>query len=187
MKHVTSVFDLDTAARRALAVVNALRWQPAPAEAAARAAEVFAEYGETGVTVTESDGAALLAAADQLRAVFAAAEDPGAAAGLLNGLLARYAGPPRLSAHDGAHWHLHVDRADDAPWDAWLLASGALALAVLLASAGHDRPPFGTCDAADCRMCYLDSGRGGGRRYCSPRCATRTRVAAFRARSTATT
>ena len=100
---------------------------------------------------------------------------------------ARYAGPPRLSAHDGAHWHLHVDRADDAPWDAWLLASGALALAVLLASAGHDRPPFGTCDAADCRMCYLDSGRGGGRRYCSPRCATRTRVAAFRARGTATT
>jgi CGNR zinc finger len=181
MKPVTSVFDLETAASRALAVVNALRWESEPAAAAALAAEVFVAYGETGVTVTEADGAALLAAASELRAVFVAGDDPDRAARLLNALLARYAGPPRLTAHGGASWHLHVDRHDDVPWDEWLLASGALALAALLAAAG-DRPAFGACGAGDCRMCYLDSGRGGGRRYCSSRCATRTRVAAFRAK-----
>ncbi|MFL6076730.1 MAG: CGNR zinc finger domain-containing protein [Mycobacteriales bacterium] len=183
MKDVTSVFDLDTAANRALAVVNTLRWESGPASAAALAAEVFQEYGEADPTVTESDGAALLAAADALREVFAAGDDPDTAARLLNALLARYAGPPRLTAHGGAPWHLHVDSDDDAPWAEWLLASGALALAALLAAAGGDRPAFGVCGAADCRMCYLDSGRGGGRRYCSSRCATRTRVAAFRGRS----
>lgn len=185
MKDVTSVFDLETAANRTVAVVNALRWQPEPAAAAALAAEVFTAYGETAVTVTEADGAALLAAAGELRAVFAAGDDPDAAARLLNALLARYAGPPRLTAHGGTPWHLHVDRDDDAPWDEWLLAGGALALAALLAAAG-DRPAFGVCGAADCRMCYLDSGRGGGRRYCSSRCATRTRVAAFRAKAPTT-
>src|SRR5205823_5466585 len=102
---------------------------------------------------------------------------------LLNDLLARHAGPPRLTAHGGTPWHLHVDRDDAAPWAEWLLAGGALALAALLAAAGG-RPAFGACGAADCRRSYLDSGRGGVRRYCSSRCATRTRVAAYRARGT---
>jgi predicted RNA-binding Zn ribbon-like protein len=102
------------------------------------------------------------------------------AAALLNDLLAEHAGPPRLSAHDRTPWHLHVDTADDAPWDAWFLASSSLALATLLAD--RQAPLGGICYVHDCTHPYVDLGRGAPQRYCSQPCATRTRVAELRRR-----
>ena len=51
------------------------------------------------------------------------------AAAAVNELLERYCAPPRLMRHDGWPWHLHVDGGDDEPWQRWMGASGAFALA----------------------------------------------------------
>ena len=84
--------------------------------------------------------------------------------------------------HEGWDWHVHVDRADDAPWDEWLASSAALALATLLA--GSLELPWGECAAAGCRRVYVHDGRGDPRRYCSTTCATRERVRRHRAATT---
>lgn len=120
--------------------------------------------------------------AARLREVFAAAGVDEAAA-LLNRMLAEGARPPRLTTHHGrSTWHLHVDSHDDAPWAEWFLTSSAMALAVLLAD--HQRVPGGICAAGGCDRPFADSSAGSPRRFCSPRCATRARVAEHRARRT---
>jgi predicted RNA-binding Zn ribbon-like protein len=165
------------AARRAADLLGALRRDP-PARAEVEA--VLIRYGEPEpVALTDDDLRALRAAATRLMPVFRARTADEAAA-LLNELLSEHAGPPRLTAHDGAPWHVHVDAADDAPWDEWFLASSSLALATVLAE--RQAPPGGICDAQDCTHPYVDLGRGKPRRFCSEACATRTRVAEFRRR-----
>jgi predicted RNA-binding Zn ribbon-like protein len=171
--------DLGTAnaARRAADLLGALRADPPDRDAVEA---VLLRYGEPEPPrLTEDDLIALRRAATRLMPVFHATTTDEAAA-LLNDLLAAHAGPPRLSAHDDTPWHLHVDAADDAPWDEWFLASSSLALATILAD--RQAPPGGICHAHDCTHPYVDLGRGAERRYCSQPCATRTRVAALRSR-----
>jgi hypothetical protein len=102
-----------------------------------------------------------------------------AVAGRANRLLDRAQTPPRLSNHDGTAWHLHVT-ADEAPWADWLAAVAGLGLARLLAEDGVAR--LGRCAAPSCRRAFAGGLRNHPRRYCSPTCANRGRVAAFRAR-----
>lgn len=102
-----------------------------------------------------------------------------AVAGRVNRLLDRAQTPPRLSNHDGTAWHLHVT-ADEAPWADWLAAVAGLGLARLLAEDGVAR--LGRCAAPSCRRAFAGGLRNHPRRYCSPTCANRGRVAAFRAR-----
>ncbi|MEN3280122.1 MAG: hypothetical protein V7607_1262 [Solirubrobacteraceae bacterium] len=171
--------DLGTAnaARRAADLLGALRADP-PDRAEVEA--VLVRYGEPEpLWLTDDDLASLRRAAARLLPVFHASTTDEAAA-RLNDLLAERAGPPRLTQHDGTSWHLHVDAADDAPWDEWFLASSSLALATLLAD--RQAPPGGICEAHDCTHPYVDLGRGAARRFCSEPCATRTRVAALRRR-----
>jgi hypothetical protein len=97
----------------------------------------------------------------------------------VNRLLDRAQTPPRLSNHDGTAWHLHVT-ADEAPWADWLAAVAGLGLARLLAEDGVAR--LGRCAAPSCRRAFAGGLRNHPRRYCSPACANRSRVAAFRAR-----
>ena len=113
----------------------------------------------------------------KLYAVFTAA-DTETAAESINNLLDKYTHKPRLSAHGDSPWHLHVDSNDHAPWAEWFAASSAFALAVLLAE--KQQNPAGLCASPTCRRPFIDLGKGGGRKYCSPRCATRERVAAYR-------
>src|SRR5687767_2651402 len=94
-------------------------------------AAVLTSFGEADVDLGADDGVGIGTALDRLRAVFAA-PDRDVAAGLLNELLADHAGPPRLVRDEGWTWHVHVDRADDAPWAEWLVSSAALALATRL-------------------------------------------------------
>jgi hypothetical protein len=146
---------------------------------AAEVERVLREHGELDPRVAPSELAALRSAALQLREVFAAS-DVAEAASVLNRLFAAYAGPPRLTDHeDGYGWHLHVDAADDGPWDRWLVTSSALGLATLLAD--RQGPPGGLCASPSCGKPFAHLGGGSPRRYCSPRCATRERVAAHRA------
>lgn len=144
-------------------------------------AETLRDYGEKG-DVTSTDLNDLKTVANKLHAVFAL-QDTEKVARLLNALLGEYASAPRLSSHGHTPWHLHVDSSDHAPWAEWFATSSALALAILLAE--KQRSPGGLCASPICGRPFIDSGKGGGRIYCSSTCATRERVAAYRKRGQA--
>jgi len=151
-----------------------------PAPDPASVAQVLRDHGEPEVSLSPEDVAELHAAALELREVFAA-PDVASAASVLNALFAAYAGPPRLTDHEeGYGWHLHVDSADDGPWGAWLVTSSTLGLASLLAE--RQDVPGGLCASPSCGRPFAHTGGGSPRKFCSPRCATRERVAAHRAR-----
>lgn len=112
-----------------------------------------------------------------LAAVFAACDDQEQVASLLNELLDRTA-RPRLVMHPGIPLHLHLDEPG-ASWGGRLTASGAMALALLIAE--HGIEVLGQCAADGCAHVVLRIGPGPRRRYCDTGCASRTRVAAHRA------
>ena len=140
---------------------------------------VLRAHGEPEpVEISDADLDGLRQAAIPLGEVFAAG-DAATAAGRINALLAGRARPPRLTTHGGTSgWHLHVDGSDDAPWSEWFLTSSCLALAVLLAE--RQSPPGGFCASPSCGRPFVNTGRGAVRRYCSPACGTRERVARHR-------
>ncbi|MFD7064750.1 CGNR zinc finger domain-containing protein [Streptomyces sp. NPDC059906] len=173
-------------ARRTAALVNVLL-AAGPSDigqgpAVEAVAEVLRAYGEKEpLDLTARDVAGMREAATLLRDVFAA-ESADAAAHVLNRLLGAHTGRLRLSSHQGGSpWHPHVDRADDAPWPEWFLASSCLALTVLVWD--RQRPPGRICASGSCRNVFIARGSGPERRYCSRRCATRERVAAHRRRA----
>lgn len=164
-------------AQRALSVMSTIR---DGGEATAVAA-VFIQYGENPpVVLSPTEYAGIAEVAGELSAMFGLDGVDGWAESI-NALLARWAGPPRL-AHEGVGWHLHVGRGDKAPWDEWFASSTGLALAVLLAE--HGRPPGGRCAIETCARPFLHTWRGMPRRFCSSRCATRSRVREYRRRGT---
>jgi len=145
--------------------------------------ELLLAHDEPGpVDVDDRDLADARHARDALGAVFSASAtgsgSDGQVAALLNDLLARTA-QPRLVEHEGVPLHLHVD-APGASWGGWLAASGAMALALLIAEHGTD--VLGRCEASGCAHVLLRTGPGPARRFCDNACASRTRVAAYRAR-----
>lgn len=169
------------AAKRAAELVSVLLYSDHENDEALgeRVRETLSAYGEPDVDITQDDVKALRESALILNRVFAETE-MGNAAGLLNAILREHAHPPRLSSHDQMPWHLHVDGRDDASWADWFIASSAMALATLLAE--KQRHPGGLCASSSCGRPFIDSNRGGGRQYCSTRCATRERVASHRER-----
>jgi len=148
-----------------------------------RVNETLIQYGEKNANVTRADLRKLKAVSRKLHAVFAT-ENVEETARLLNKILDKYTQAPRLSDHGKTPWHLHVDSSDHAPWAEWFAASSALALAVMLAD--KQRNPGGLCALVSCQRPFIDFGKGSGRNYCSPRCATRERVAAYRKRKNVT-
>jgi predicted RNA-binding Zn ribbon-like protein len=164
-------------ARRAAALSGLIR----AGGGAAEIAEALCEFGEEVSIVDDSAIPLLRKASDELYAVFAA-NSFGECVAEINGMLARWARPPRLSDHAGATaWHLHVDSDDEAPLGEWLAASAAFALASIVGETG--RRPGGICHATGCDRPYVNTGSGAEQRYCSAPCATRSRVAAHRQRS----
>ncbi|GAB2594313.1 CGNR zinc finger domain-containing protein [Kribbella endophytica] len=105
--------------------------------------------------------------------------EPAEAARLLNELLAEYAVRPYLSDHDGSPWHLHVAKPG-ANWAQWMAAGTALGLAGF--AAGHGFQALGVCAAQDCERVFVNPAARRPRRFCTPTCAGRTRVASHRAR-----
>jgi predicted RNA-binding Zn ribbon-like protein len=152
---------------------------PQPPDERQRLIAVLRAYGEPEpIEISDAALAALRQAALDVREVFAAA-DAATAASRINDLLAGRAHPPRLTSHGGeSGWHLHVDSSDDAPWAEWFLTSSCLALAVLLTE--RQAPPGSFCGSPSCGKPFVNVGRGTARRYCSPACGTRERVAAHR-------
>jgi predicted RNA-binding Zn ribbon-like protein len=138
--------------------------------------ETLEGYGERSI-VTTVDLDELKTVSRRLYEVFETHSTEEAVT-LLNDILKELSSQPRLSAHGGSAWHLHVDSSDHAPWAEWFAASSALALATLLAE--RQRNPGGLCASVSCGKPFIDSGKGGIRIYCSPKCATRERVAVYR-------
>jgi hypothetical protein len=93
-------------------------------------------------------------------------------------LLAAYDCRPYLTRHDGVP-HLHYAR-DDAPAAEWMSSMAVSGLVLYVCRNGRER--LRRCAAAGCGRWFADTTRNGSRRYCSGACASRTTVAAFRAR-----
>jgi predicted RNA-binding Zn ribbon-like protein len=127
--------------------------------------------------VDENDLAAVRLLREWLRPVFQG--DPAQGARVLNAMLERYAVRPYLSDHDSTPWHVHVARPG-AAWAEWLAATTALGLATF--AAGHGFDALAVCAAADCERVFANTAEKRPRRFCTPKCAGRTRVASYRAR-----
>lgn len=101
----------------------------------------------------------------------------------INALLSAHPPRPRLSSHGGRNgnpnWHVHV-AGPDAPAVDEVAAAAAWGLAQGVVHHGTDR--WGRCQAEGCATYYLDTSTNQAKRFCSPRCANRMHVAAFRAR-----
>ncbi|WP_018221544.1 CGNR zinc finger domain-containing protein [Salinispora pacifica] len=100
----------------------------------------------------------------------------------LNALLEAYPVQPRISGHDSSDWHMHVT-SRGASVSAEYLAGAVWGLSVWLCEYGSAR--FGVCADERCGNVYLDTSSNCCRRFCSERCATRSHVAAHRARKRA--
>ncbi|MGC4803928.1 CGNR zinc finger domain-containing protein [Micromonospora sp. DT233] len=100
----------------------------------------------------------------------------------LNALLEAYPVQPRISGHDFGDWHMHVT-SRGASVSAEFLAGAVWGLSVWLCEYGSAR--FGVCADERCGNVYLDTSSNCCRRFCSERCATRSHVAAHRARKRA--
>lgn len=97
----------------------------------------------------------------------------------LAGLLRAQPCQPVLTRHDGTP-HLHYAR-DDAPLAEWLSAMAVSGLVLYVCR--HGRSRLRRCAAAGCGRWLADTSRNQSRRYCQPACASRTTVAAYRARA----
>jgi predicted RNA-binding Zn ribbon-like protein len=136
--------------------------------------------------VVEKDVAVFRRAQRRLRDVFEAGTGgrDSDAVMELNALLSTYPVQPRISGHDAADWHMHVT-SRGASVSAEFLAGAAWGLSVWLCEFGSAR--FGICADERCGNVYLDTSSNNCRRFCSERCATRSHVAAHRARKRAAT
>jgi hypothetical protein len=137
--------------------------------------EMLAEHG---VAAPGGDGLAGLL--PELGDAVAAVADRGPVAPV-NRLLLRFPPEMHVSDHDGLP-HLHFARNGDDPVS-WLGRGCAAALAHVIC--GDPAVTVGRCQAAGCLRFYVDESRNRSRRFCSNTCASRTTVAAYRARQTA--
>jgi len=87
---------------------------------------------------------------------------------------------PQLTLHDGTAPHLHFAR-DGAPLPTWIATMAVTGLALYVCRYGRSR--LRRCAAADCGRWHADESKNSSRKYCSPACASRTTVAAYRARN----
>ncbi|MGK5172127.1 CGNR zinc finger domain-containing protein [Geodermatophilus sp. CPCC 205761] len=137
------------------------------------------EWFEPGTALDLDPAAAAHAAAtaDLVRAVAVAASQAEVIE-RLNDLLELAHPKPYATDHDG-ELHLHYARAD-APVLEQLTTTVAMGLSHVVVQHGWQR--IGICSAEGCDDVYVDTSRNASRRYCSNTCASRSTVAAYRAR-----
>ncbi|HEX5596804.1 MAG TPA: CGNR zinc finger domain-containing protein [Micromonosporaceae bacterium] len=134
--------------------------------------------------VTDRDLTTFRRAQKRLRDVFeyGASNRDADAVAELNALLEAFPVQPRISGHDASDWHMHVT-GRGASASAEYLARAVWGLSEWLCEYGSAR--FGVCADERCGNVYLDTSSNCCRRFCSERCATRSHVAAHRARKRA--
>jgi predicted RNA-binding Zn ribbon-like protein len=169
--------DFDAYAQSAVELVNSRLETPDDLRKLLRADDL---------TLTDRELAVVRRAQRRLREVFAlgtAGKDTDVVAEL-NTLLDAFPVKPRISGHDATDWHMHVTGRGSSSTSEFL-ARAVWGLAVWLCQFGSAR--FGVCADDRCGNVYLDTSSNNCRRFCSERCATRSHVAAHRARKRAQT
>jgi predicted RNA-binding Zn ribbon-like protein len=131
----------------------------------------------TSFELSAAEGTKAAATADLVREV-AVAESQPEVLDRLNELLALARPRPYATDHDG-ELHLHYARPD-APALEQLRTTVAMGLSHVVVQHGWQR--LGICSAEGCDNVYVDTSRNASRRYCSNTCASRSTVAAYRAR-----
>ena len=132
---------------------------------------------ESSRDLTPAEAGAAAETADLVRAV-ALATTQAEVLERLNALLSRANPQPYATDHDG-ELHLHYARPE-APVLEQLTTTVAMGLSQVVAQHGWQR--LGVCSAEGCDDVYVDTSRNASRRYCSNTCASRSTVAAYRAR-----
>jgi predicted RNA-binding Zn ribbon-like protein len=142
------------------------------------------EQGYMRDQVVEKDLVAFRRAQRRLREVFeyGTSGRDNEAVRELNTMLEAFPVQPRISGHDANDWHMHVTSRGSSVSSEYL-AGAAWGLAVWLCEYCSVR--FGICADKRCGNVYLDTSSNNCRRFCSERCATRSHVAAHRARKRA--
>ena len=165
-----------TAVELAIELANTDREDPTWARAFL---DSHAEWFTSGTSFELSPGEAHKAAvtAELIRAVALAESQPDVLT-RLNELLALARPRPYATDHDGP-LHLHYARPD-APALEQLTTTVAMGLSQVVVQHGWQR--LGVCSAEGCNDVYVDTSRNASRRYCSNTCASRSTVAAYRAR-----
>ncbi len=131
----------------------------------------------TDLRVSERDTAKVRGSAQLVRAVAVATSQPQVIE-RLNELLALARPRPYATDHDG-ELHLHYARPDAGAVEQ-LTTTVAMGLSQVVVQHGWQR--LGVCSAEGCGNVYVDTSRNASRRYCSNTCASRSTVAAYRAR-----
>ena len=142
---------------------------------------MFTDHGYPA-GIDAATAAALTRVAGQLAAALGQASED-AFLDALAKLLEAQPCKPYLTRHDGTP-HLHYAR-DDAPLASWLPALAASGLVLYVCRYGRSR--LRRCAADGCGRWLVDTSRNQSRRYCEHACASRTTVAAYRARRRADT
>lgn len=170
----------DEYARTAVDLVNA------QVETLEQLRAYFGSDSWQALEATDRDVAILKRGSKRLREVFefGSGGRDGDAVEALNNLLEAHPIQPRISGHDANDWHMHVTSRGSSV-GAEHMAGAVWGLAVWLCESGSDR--FGVCADERCGNVYLDTSSNCCRRFCSERCATRSHVAAHRARKRAVT
>lgn len=131
----------------------------------------------TPLELTPAEAGRVRATAQLVRAI-ALADVGGDVLTRLNELLALARPRPYATDHDG-ELHLHYARPE-APALEQLTTTVAMGLSQVVVQHGWQR--LGVCSAEGCDDVYVDTSRNASRRYCSNTCASRSTVAAYRAR-----
>ena len=165
-----------TAVELAIALANA---DLEPDDGVARFLAAHDEWFTPGTSLELSPADAQKAAATGrlVRAVALAESQPDVLV-RLNELLALARPRPYATDHDG-DLHLHYARPDS-PALEQLTTTVAMGLSQVVVQHGWQR--LGVCSAEGCDDVYVDTSRNASRRYCSNTCASRSTVAAYRAR-----
>ena len=131
----------------------------------------------TPLALTGRDAAKVRETSQLIRAV-AVADSQEQVIERLNELLALARPRPYATDHDG-ELHLHYAKPD-APLLEQLTTTVAMGISQVVVQHGWQR--LGVCSAESCDDVYVDTSRNASRRYCSNTCASRSSVAAYRAR-----
>jgi predicted RNA-binding Zn ribbon-like protein len=134
----------------------------------------------TSFELSDRDTSKAVETAELVRAV-AVAQSQAEVIDRLNELLSRARPRPYATDHDG-ELHLHFARPDASALEQ-LTTTVAMGLSQVVVQHGWQR--LGVCSAEGCANVYVDTSRNASRRYCSNTCASRSTVAAYRARQKA--
>jgi predicted RNA-binding Zn ribbon-like protein len=164
------------------AVEIAIDLANAPLEGSGEVAAFLTAHAEwfapgTDLALSERDAAKVRGTAELVRGVAVATSQPQVIE-RLNELLALARPRPYATDHDG-ELHLHYARPDS-PALEQLTTTVAMGLSQVVVQHGWQR--LGVCSAEGCDNVYVDTSRNASRRYCSNTCASRSTVAAYRAR-----